>query len=170
MPFSRLQRVLRLRRMGFRLAKSVGVIWIPSLLIATIATTATAAVIIKDDHGGNIGVYWSRYAALRDMGQEIIIDGICSSACTLVLGMVPHDRICVTQNALLGFHAAWRPGFLGVKAINEPGTRTLLSFYPPPIRDWIARHGGLGSETIYLSGPELRAVYRECRNQGGHLS
>ena len=138
-------------------------IWLASLLLATIPTTATAAVIIKDDRGGNIGVYWSRYSALRDMGEEVIIDGTCSSACTLLLGIVPYDRICVTQNALLGFHAAWRPGSLGIKVINQPGTRTLMSFYPTPVRQWIANHGGLGPETIYLSGPELQAMYKECR-------
>jgi hypothetical protein len=142
---------------------SVCAIWFAPLLVATIPTTATAAVIIKDDHGGNIGIYWSRYTALRDMGEKIIIDGACSSACTLVLGIVPTDRICVTENALLGFHAAWRPGFLGIKMINEPGTRTLMSVYPMPIRDWIERHGGLGWETMYLYGPELRAMYKECR-------
>jgi hypothetical protein len=118
---------------------------------------------IKDDRGGNIGVYWSRYTALRDAGEQIIIDGTCSSACTLVLGIVPYDRICITKNALLGFHAAWRPGFLGFKIINEPATRTLLSFYPDPIRQWIARNGGLGTDMMYLSGPALFAMYRQCR-------
>jgi hypothetical protein len=131
--------------------------------VATLPIAATAAVIIKDDRGGNIGVYWSRYSALRDMGEEVIIDGTCSSACTLLLGIVPYDRICVTQNALLGFHAAWRPGSLGAKVINQPGTRTLMSFYPTLVRQWIANHGGLGPETIYLSGPELQAMYKECR-------
>jgi hypothetical protein len=88
---------------------------------------------------------------------------MCSSACTLVLGIVPHERICVTQNAQLGFHAAWRPAFLGLKIINEPATRTLMSFYPNPVRRWIAHNGGLGTETIYLSGRELFAMYRECQ-------
>src|SRR5262249_19620882 len=158
--FVRLRRVLRRRPRAFCLAILAGTIWLPSFLVTT---TATAAVIIKDDHGGNIGAYWSRYSALRDMGEKVIIDGTCSSACTLVLGIVPTDRICVTRNAQLGFHAAWRPGFLGIKVINEPGTRTLLSFYPLPIRNWIARNGGLGSETMYLSGTELLAMYKECR-------
>jgi hypothetical protein len=157
-----LRRVLHRRHKAFGLALLIGAISIPPCFTATVAATATAAVIIKDDHGGNIGAYWSRYSALRDMGERIIIDGTCSSACTLVLGIVPYDRICVTRNAQLGFHAAWRPGFLGIKVINEPGTRTLLSSYPTPIRNWIARNGGLGSETIYLSGPELLAMYQEC--------
>ena len=146
------------------LAKSALVIWLAAVLVATIPATAAAAVVrITDDHGGNIGIYWSRYAALRHDGDRVIIDGTCSSACTLVLGIVPHDRICITHRALLGFHAAWRPGFLGTKVINKPATRTLLSFYPNPIRRWIARNGGLGSEMMYLSSRQLLSMYRECQ-------
>jgi hypothetical protein len=133
------------------------------LLMFWLAESAAAVVRITDDRGGNIGAYWSRYVALRDAGEQIIIDGTCSSACTLVLGIVPHDRICVTQNAVLGFHAAWRPGFLGFEVINDPGTRTLWNIYPMPIRQWISRNGGLGRTTLYLFGPELFAIYRQCR-------
>ena len=32
---------------------------------------------------------------------------VCASACTIVLGAVPRDRICLTPNASLGFHAAY---------------------------------------------------------------
>jgi hypothetical protein len=133
------------------------------LLIAAQATTATAMVRITDDHGGNVGPYLSRYLALRDAGEQIVIDGTCSSACTLVLGILPHHRICVTANAVLGFHAARRPGLFGATVINDPGTRALWNIYPSSIRQWINRHGGLGPTTIYLSGPELFAMYRQCR-------
>jgi hypothetical protein len=135
-----------------------------SVFIWGLPQTAAAVVRITDDRGGNIGAYWSRYMALRDAGEQIIIDGTCSSACTLVLGIVPHDRICVTSKAVLGFHAAWRPGFLGFEIINDPATRTLWNIYPIPIRQWINRNGGLGrGATIYLSGPELLSMYRQCR-------
>ncbi len=40
----------------------------------------------------------------RDRKERVIIDGICNSACTLVLGIVPLNRICVTPRASLGFH------------------------------------------------------------------
>jgi hypothetical protein len=124
---------------------------------------AAAAVRIADDRGGNIGEYWSRFTALRDVKEQVVIDGVCSSACTMVLGIVPRERICVTNNATLGFHAAYRPGFLGMRIVNEPATRTLIAIYPDAIRQWLARNGGLGRETIYLSGPELFALYRKCR-------
>jgi hypothetical protein len=135
---------------------------VAAFAISALPKSAAAVVRITDDRGGNIGAYWSRYMALRDAGEQIVIDGTCSSACTLVLGIVPHDRICVTTNAVLGFHAAWRPGFLGLPVINDPATRTLWSFYPIPVRLWISRNGGLGQTTIYLSGPELFAMYRQC--------
>lgn len=124
---------------------------------------ASATLRITDDRGGNIGAYWSRYIAARDSNEQVIIDGKCSSACTLVLGIVPARRICVTRNAVLGFHAAWRPGFLGLHVANEPATRTLMSFYPPPIRQWIVRNGGLTERMLYLSGQDLLALYKECR-------
>ena len=133
-----------------------------AILVLLLPQSAVAVVRISDDRGGNIGQYWSRYTALRDAGERVVIDGTCSSACTLVLGIVPRDRICVTENAILGFHAAWRPGFLGLKIVNEPATRTLLSFYPEPIRRWIADNGGLGTAMMYLSGRDLMALYREC--------
>jgi hypothetical protein len=129
----------------------------------TMSGPTSATVRIADDRGGNIGEYWSRFTALRDAKEQVVIDGICSSACTMVLGIVPRDRICVTDNATLGFHAAYRPGFLGSRIVNEPATRTLMSIYPDAIRQWLARNGGLGTETIYLSGPELFALYRKCQ-------
>ncbi len=137
--------------------------WFAAILVAAWPRTAAAVVRITNDKGGNIGAYWSRFVALRDSGQQVVIDGACESACTIVLGIVPHNRICVTPNAVLGFHAAWRPGFLGLPVTNEPATRTLMSFYPNPIRQWIAQNGGLGSEMIYLSGPQLLAMYRQCQ-------
>lgn len=118
---------------------------------------------IADDHDGNIGASWSCFVALRDSKQQVIIDGTCSSACTAVLGIVPARRICVARNALFGFHAAWRPGFLGLHVITEPATRTLINSYPAPIRQWIARNGGLGSNMLYLSGRDLMALFREYR-------
>lgn len=133
------------------------------LLLLAASPHATAALRITDDRGGNIGAYWSRFSAVRDSNEQVIIDGRCSSACTLVLGFVPSRRICVTRNAVFGFHAAWRPGFFGLPVINAPATRTLLNSYPPAIRQWIARNGGLTDKMLYLSGRDLLALYRKCR-------
>ena len=65
---------------------------------------------IRADAGGQIGPYLQELVALRGSGERVIIDGPCLSACTMVLGVIPRERICVTARARLGFHAAWHPG------------------------------------------------------------
>ena len=64
-----------------------------------------AAVRIVEDAGGRIGTYVDKYQGVRSSGEMVIIDGFCASACTIVLGTVPHDKICVTSRARrrLGF-------------------------------------------------------------------
>ena len=76
-------------------------------------SAASATMVITADGGGSINQYEQRYATVRESGERVVIDGLCSSACTMVLGMVPRDRVCVTPNALLGFHAAWFPDMDG---------------------------------------------------------
>ncbi len=55
-----------------------------------------AAIRIAQDAGGRIETYVGKYQGVRSSGERVIIDGSCVSACTIVLGTVPHDRICVT--------------------------------------------------------------------------
>jgi len=117
---------------------------------------------ILDDSGGRIGNYLTRYEALRKSGRRVAIDGTCASACTLLLGVIPRDRICVTPRPVLAFHAAWDLSLAGLQT-NAAGTKYLWSHYPDGVRRWIARHGGLRSQTIYLSGRELAAMFSSCR-------
>lgn len=126
------------------------------------ATSASAEIRIQRDYGGRIGAYLDRYAAVRESGQRVVIDGPCLSACTLVLAAVPAARICVTPRAVLGFHAAWLPDEYGRPVISWGGTRVLWRYYPPRIRSWINRHGGLTGRTILLHGRELTSMYRPC--------
>ncbi|WP_024515915.1 hypothetical protein [Bradyrhizobium sp. Tv2a-2] len=131
------------------------------LLLAGVAASR-AAVRIADDRGGRIGTYVDRYQDLRSSGQSVIIDGLCASACTIVLGTVPHDKICVTSHATLGFHAAWDFGANGRAITNPEATQLLYSMYPTPIRRWIAHRGGLTPRMIFLRGRELQSMYKPC--------
>jgi hypothetical protein len=92
----------------------------------------------------------------------VIIDGLCASACTIVLGAIPHDKICVTSHATLGFHAAWDFGANGRAITNPEATQMLYSMYPSPVRRWIAQRGGLTPRMIFLRGRELTSMYRPC--------
>jgi hypothetical protein len=121
-----------------------------------------AVVRIADDRGGRIGTYVDKYQGLRSSGEAVIIDGLCASACTIVLGAVPHDRICVTSHATLGFHAAWDFGANGRAITNPEATQMLYSMYPSAVKRWIQARGGLTPHMIFLRGKELQALYKPC--------
>ncbi|MGB5182059.1 MAG: hypothetical protein WBO12_07715 [Xanthobacteraceae bacterium] len=152
----------RMHRMALPCLAATAIAASAVLWPAATATAAASAERILDDSGGRIGSYLNRYEALRKSGQRVVIDGTCASACTLLLGLIPHDRICVTPRAVLAFHAAWDPSLTGAQT-NAAGTKYLWSRYPDGVRRWIARHGGLRSQTIYLGGRELAAMFSSCR-------
>jgi hypothetical protein len=80
-------------------------------LLAVTSSSGSADVRIRSSPGGDVLFYLRFFEAVRDSGDRVIVDGPCLSACTLVLSVVPADRICVTRRAILGFHApaALRP-------------------------------------------------------------
>ena len=132
-----------------------------ALLLAGVGASH-AAVRIADDRGGQIGSYVTKFQLLRSSGQSVIIDGLCASACTIVLGAVPHDKICVTSHAALGFHAGYDFGVNGRTFTNREATMMLYSMYPMPVQRWIAARGGLTPQMIFLRGKQLQAMYQPC--------
>ena len=106
-------------------------------LLCLASVPALADLRITRDHGGEVDKYKAKYKRIRDTGERVIIDGICNSACTLVLGMVPRNKVCVTPRASLGFHEAYvvqNWPFQG-KLASASGTRDLMSYYPEPVLD-----------------------------------
>jgi hypothetical protein len=146
------------REAGMRFAA----ILISAALLGATASSVKSAVRIDTDSGGQIGPYLETLMALRNSGQSVMIDGPCLSACTLVLGMIPRERICVTPRAEFGFHSAWSHDEYGRVVPNHSGTQLLMEMYPDYVRKWIKQHGGLSSRVIYLSGRELATMYRNC--------
>ena len=135
--------------------------WATILLFMSLSS-AFPTVRIYDDRGGQIGEYLAKFKALRMSGERVVIDGTCASACTMLLGTIPRNRICVTPRAVLEFHAAWDPTPVG-QAVSSAGNGILWSNYPSNVRKWINRHGGLHSRIIDLRGPELAAMYPICQ-------
>jgi hypothetical protein len=136
-------------------------------LVSAVSWTACghADYRITRDHGGLVDEYKAKYALIRDNGERVIIDGICNSACTLVLGIVPLNRICVTPRASLGFHMAYydKATTFGVKVTSFAGTADLMSYYPETVKEWISRHGGLTPDMKKVkNGPELWAIIDPC--------
>src|SRR6266550_2950639 len=88
----------------------LGAVVFGAVLAVLSISSASATVRIVSDAGGQIGPYLENLVAIRGSGERVVIDGPCLSACTMILGVIPHERICVTPRAKLGFHAAWNPG------------------------------------------------------------
>ena len=133
-----------------------------AMLSLAAAGTRHAVVQISNDRGRQIGRYVDRYNQFRATGQTVMIDGLCASSCTIVLGSIPAEKIWVTRNASLAFHATWNFGAHGQAVTNPGATRMLYSMYPSQVRHWIANRGGLSPRMIFLRGRQLEAMYRPC--------
>jgi len=124
---------------------------------------ARADVRILSSPGGQVGPFLDLFEQVNRSGERVVIDGPCLSACTLVLSLVPSDRICVTRRAILGFHAARSVDQRGRTYAEPEASELVLEAYPVPVRDWIRRHGGLTSRLLLLRGRDLAAIYPSCR-------
>ncbi len=135
------------------------------VLAAVMFASAPAAAEIRiiQSPGGQVGPFLDLFEKVRESGERVVIDGPCLSACTLVLSIVPGERICVTKRATLGFHAARSVDRRGRFYAEPEASETVLQAYPGPVRDWISRHGGLTSRLLVLKGRDLAAIYPRCR-------
>ena len=124
---------------------------------------AQAEVRILGSPGGQVGPFLDLFEEVRSSGERVVIDGPCLSACTLVLSMVPNDRICVTRRAVLGFHAARSIDRRGRMYAEPEASELVLEAYPSAVRGWIRSRGGLTSRLLLLRGCELAAIYPSCR-------
>jgi hypothetical protein len=134
-----------------------------AILGTLIAPPAQAEVRILASPGGQVGPFLDLFERVRASGERVVIDGPCLSACTLVLSVVPDDRICVTRRAILGFHAARSIDRRGRMYSEPEASAAVLQAYPAPVRGWIHRRGGLTSRLLLLRGRELAAIYPSCR-------
>lgn len=128
-----------------------------SILVAgAFALSATAAaaetIDISDNHGGSVAQYSRRWAGLAARGVDARVVGPCQSACTILLGHIPRNRICVTANARFGFHLAQK----------DFATEMLWNAYQADIRGWINQHGGLKKDFIWMGAPDTYRFFRKC--------
>jgi hypothetical protein len=138
-------------------------IFLAAVLCGLILPPAHAEIRILGSQGGQVGPFLDLFERVRASGERVVIDGPCLSACTLVLSMVPNDRICVTRRAILGFHAARSIDPRGRIYAEPDASELVLEAYPSAVRGWIRHRGGLTSRLLLLRGRELAAIYPSCR-------
>jgi len=110
-------------------------------------------IVITDDPGGGVAERASEIGRLLSTGRPVVIAGRCASACTLYLAL---DRVCITDRAVLQFHAPSNPALVPA----------FLSLYPPGIRAWIAAHGGLGARILTMPAAEAARHVKMCPSRG----
>lgn len=142
----------------------IGAVAALSVVTPALVTPAAGAIRISGDPGGQIGTYVAKYMQIRQSGENVIIDGPCISACTIILGLVPANRVCVTPRAVFGFHAAWRHDGSGNIVTSNGGTRLLWDIYPARVRTLLTRKGGLSRKMVMVRGRELASLYSPCRS------
>ena len=131
--------------------------------LSVLVSPVQAEVRILSSPGGQVGPFLDLFEEVRASGERVVIDGPCLSACTLVLSMIPSERICVTRRAIFGFHAARSIDRRGKTYAEPEASQLVLEAYPAPVRVWIERRGGLTSRLLLLRGRELMTMYRPCR-------
>jgi hypothetical protein len=124
-----------------------------ALFVTILPSVASAETInVSDNHGGSVAAYDARWAAYASQGVNVRIVGPCQSACTVLLGHIPRDKICVTPQASFGFHQAHLPS----------ATATLWNAYGSDIQAWINQHGGLQPQFIWMRAPDTYRFFKRC--------
>ena len=122
------------------------------MFVLFVAPAAAETIEVYDNHGGSVAQYDQRWRGLAARGGNVKIVGPCKSACTVLLGRIPRNRICVTPAASFGFHSAKL----------ESATQRLRSIYPTDIRAWIGAHGGLKPDLVWMQAPEIYRYFKKC--------
>lgn len=100
---------------------------------------AGGSLLITNDEGGDIAAYKYYWRHVSNKYDRVVIDGPCKSSCTLLLGIIPASRICLTSRGSLLFHAAHKWG--DRNTIGAEPTKIMHDFYPAHIRKWLDEKG-----------------------------
>jgi hypothetical protein len=115
---------------------------------------------IIEDHGGSGINYVARWTQYRRDKVRVRIAGPCESECTMVIGHLNPENICVTPEGSFGFRLADLPS----------GTGTLWRSYPTDIKVWLSRYGGLTHRLIWMRAPEVYRFFRRCEEEPRYSS
>lgn len=128
---------------------------------------APHTIVVRDeDPGGIVATYDMWWHRVADSGVKVVIDGDCVSACALIMGIVPPERICMTARATFGLHMASSVGEDGKRAPNPDFTAWMIRrYYPLVVQEWIEAHGGLKEDIQYMKLVDFKGYYRQCKSE-----
>lgn len=135
---------------------------IAALLVFVLAAPALAKpYVISFDGGGSIKVFYEKYQILRASSSDVVVDGPCISACTLVFGLVERDKVCITPRAIFGFHQGSESG-----EFSPDATGLLWYQYPSYVQQFLISKGWDGTkpqpDLIWMDNETARGWFRVC--------
>jgi|HubBroStandDraft_6_1064221.scaffolds.fasta_scaffold295008_2 hypothetical protein len=143
-------------------------VWLTLASCAPVSSPALATYAVHHitfSPGGSIGKFIKDYIELKERGTKVVIDGMCISACTLLLGIVPNEQVCITPYAQMGFHSATDGD---TEKYDKQATRVIWHLYPARVREILIAKGWDGDgdkehpDLIYVEHDELKEFYKEC--------
>lgn len=128
------------------------------------ATHANATVVITGDSGGYIDEFLHKYEVIRASGDQVIVAGPCSSACTMMLGMVPESKICATPRGVFGFHSGMvmLPGQPKSARYSPFWTQVMWRRYPERVRKRLRSLGWNGGPHPSLIMIRATDIVQRC--------
>lgn len=107
---------------------------------------------VYSNPGGEIFSFMDAWHQFRVSERKVEIRGVCASACTFFLGMLPKSQVCYDEWALLGFHGVYSGGFMAPPKFNQVMTEWTYNYvYSDEV---IKKLNELGWSVYYDINPE----------------
>lgn len=119
-------------------------------------STPIQRVVVKDDPGGRLDQYLQSLVLIKKAGLGVKFDGMCASACTLIVNTELSLDVCITQNAKLGIHHPFLMSSDGdiaysipaIAQANQVWSEVFYKKYPEWLRKFIDTNNG--APDVYL--------------------
>lgn len=98
------------------------------------STPAQKPFQIFSSPGGSVFEFINNYGFIRENKTPLEVRGVCASACTFFLGLLPKEQVCYDDRAYLGFHGVYRGGFMSKPEFDQPMTEWTYNYvYTPEV-------------------------------------
>ena len=106
-------------------------------------------ILVKEDTGGRLDWYMKSLDMIKKAGLGVRFDGMCASACTMIVSEQFNLDVCVTENAKLGIHHPFLMSSDGEISYSIPS---------------IAQANQIWSEVFYKKYPEWLRKFIDANN------
>ena len=134
-------------------------IFLAALILISTPAYANTITINEFNHGGMLDDFVAFWKWIAASGDNVVIDAPCASGCTLFLGYVPPDKVCITGKGSLGIHKAANDS----GPLDEFSKALYRSSYPEWVLKWIQSKGGMTKDVIFMWPEDMKGHIELCQ-------